>query len=84
MFDGIQFHLEFGVTDQVTFLLTADHGFEGSDPTVTGSWQPALERLDIPLRDEGPGFIYLLPDDQGSAQPAGTARQRPGQPVTPG
>ena len=58
-------HLDaLGITDQVTFLLTADHGFEGSDPTVTGSWQPALERLDIPFRDEGPGFIYLLPDRQ--------------------
>ena len=56
-------HLDgLGITDQVTFLLTADHGFEGSDPTVTGSWRPALERLDIPFRDEGPGFIYLLPD----------------------
>jgi len=56
-------HLDgLGVTDQVTFLLTADHGFEGSDPTVTGSWRPALEGLGIPLRDEGPGFIYLLPD----------------------
>jgi phosphonoacetate hydrolase len=51
-----------GITDQLTFLLTADHGFEGSDPTVTGSWHPALERLDIPFRDEGPGFIYLMPD----------------------
>jgi phosphonoacetate hydrolase len=58
-------HLDgLGITDQVTFLLTADHGFEGSDPTVTGSWQPALDRLDIPFRDEGPGFIYLLPDQQ--------------------
>jgi phosphonoacetate hydrolase len=56
-------HLDgLGITDQVTFLLTADHGFEGSDPTVTGSWRPALERLGIPFRDEGPGFIYLLPD----------------------
>jgi phosphonoacetate hydrolase len=52
-----------GVTDQVTFLLTADHGFEASDATVTGSWGPALEALGIPLRDEGPGFIYLLPDE---------------------
>jgi hypothetical protein len=60
---------ELGVTDQVTFLLTADHGFEGSDPTVTGSWRPALERLGLPFRDEGPGFIYLLPDDQ---TPSGT------------
>jgi phosphonoacetate hydrolase len=56
-------HLDgLGITDQVTFLLTADHGFEGSDPTVTGSWQPVLEGLGIPLRDEGPGFIYLLAD----------------------
>ena len=54
-------HLDgLGVTDQVTFLLTADHGFEASDPTVTGSWQQALQRLGIPFRDEGPGFIYLL------------------------
>ena len=53
-------HLDaLGVTDQVTFLLTADHGFERSEPTTTGSWRPALERLGIPFRDEGPGFIYL-------------------------
>ena len=57
-------HLDgLGITDQVTFLLTADHGFEGSDATVTGSWGPALEGLGIPFRDEGPGFIYLLADD---------------------
>ncbi len=56
-------HLDtLGVTDDVSFLLTADHGFEQSDATVTGSWAPALEALGIPLRDEGPGFIYLLPD----------------------
>ena len=54
-------HLDgLGVTDEVTFLLTADHGFEGADPTVTGSWTPALEALGIPHRDEGPGFVYLL------------------------
>jgi hypothetical protein len=57
-------HLDgLGITDQVTFLLTADHGFERSD-NVTGSWRPALEHLGIPFRDEGPGFIYLLPDHQ--------------------
>ncbi|MEP7194743.1 MAG: alkaline phosphatase family protein [Actinomycetota bacterium] len=56
-------HLDdLGITDQVTFLLTADHGFESSDPSVVGSWRPALERLEIPFRDEGPGFIYLMPD----------------------
>jgi len=54
-------HLErLGVLDEVTFLLTADHGFEGSDPQVTGSWRPALDGLGIPYRDEGPGFVYLV------------------------
>ena len=58
-------HLDgLGVTDEVTFLLTADHGFEGSDPTVIGSWRPALERLGIPFRDEGPGLIYLMADHE--------------------
>ena len=54
-------HLDrLGVTEDVTFLLTADHGFEGSDPTVTGSWRPALDALGLPYRDEGPGFVYLI------------------------
>lgn len=54
-------HLEaLGVFDDVAFLLTADHGFEGSDRTVTGSWRPALESLGVPFRDEGPGFVYFL------------------------
>jgi predicted AlkP superfamily pyrophosphatase or phosphodiesterase len=54
-------HLEsLGILDEVTFLLTADHGFEGSDPQVTGSWRPALDALGIEYRDEGPGLIYLL------------------------
>jgi hypothetical protein len=57
-------HLDrLGVTDDVTFLLTADHGFESADESVTGSWAPALESalapLSLPYRDEGPGFIYL-------------------------
>lgn len=57
-------HLDtLGVTDQVTFLLTADHGFESADETVTGSWAPTLDaacaRLNLTYRDEGPGFIYL-------------------------
>jgi hypothetical protein len=57
-------HLDgLGVTDDVMFLLTADHGFESADESVTGSWTPALDRalepLGIPYRDEGPGFIYL-------------------------
>ena len=54
-------HLEsLGVLDEVTFLLTADHGFEGADQSVTGSWKPAIDALGIPYRDEGPGFVYLL------------------------
>jgi hypothetical protein len=49
-----------GVLDDVAFVLTADHGFEGADPSVTGSWRPALESLGVPFRDEGPGFVYFL------------------------
>lgn len=49
-----------GELDDVAFVLTADHGFEGSDPSCTGSWRPALDALGIPYRDEGPGFVYLL------------------------
>jgi hypothetical protein len=57
-------HLDrLGVTDEVTFLLTADHGFEGADETRTGSWQPALhdalDPLGVGWRDDGPGFVYL-------------------------
>jgi hypothetical protein len=57
-------HLDgLGVTDDVTFLLTADHGFESADENVRGSWAPALESALAPLgiryRDEGPGFLYL-------------------------
>ena len=54
-------HLErHGVLDEVAVVLTADHGFEGSDPKVTGSWRPALEALRVPYRDEGPGLIYFV------------------------
>ncbi|GLY27871.1 alkaline phosphatase family protein [Kineosporia sp. NBRC 101731] len=57
-------HLEaIGLRQQVTFLLTADHGFEAADTSVTGSWGPALAdvcgRLGVTYRDEGPGFVYL-------------------------
>ncbi|HET7476719.1 MAG TPA: alkaline phosphatase family protein [Dermatophilaceae bacterium] len=59
-------HLErAGLFHQVSFLLTADHGFEGTDPGVTGSWRPALDALGLPYRDEGPGFVYLLADRPG-------------------
>ncbi|HST84526.1 MAG TPA: alkaline phosphatase family protein [Kineosporiaceae bacterium] len=59
-------HLDgLGVTEQVTFLLTADHGFEAADEAVTGSWAEVLDvacaRLGVTYRDEGPGFIYLNP-----------------------
>ncbi len=53
-------HLDgLGVLDDVTILLTADHGFEGSDPTCRGSWKPALDSLGVPYRDEGPGLVYF-------------------------
>ncbi len=50
-----------GVIDEVTILLTADHGFEISDPTVTGSWQAALDGLGVDYREEGPnpGLVYF-------------------------
>lgn len=51
-----------GVADDVSILLSADHGFETTDPGCTGSWRPALEALGLPFRDEGPGFVYLLDD----------------------
>ncbi|MFN8075847.1 MAG: alkaline phosphatase family protein [Kineosporiaceae bacterium] len=59
-------HLQrLGVLDDVTFLLTADHGFEAADPQVRGSWRPALEEaLDpagVAWQDAGPGFVYLWP-----------------------
>ena len=54
-------HLErIGALDDVAILLTADHGFEGSDAAVTGSWTPALDALGIAYRDEGPGLVYLV------------------------
>ena len=49
-----------GELDDVAILLTADHGFEGSDPACIGSWRPALDALGIAYRDEGPGFVYLV------------------------
>lgn len=57
-------HLDgLGVADDVTFLLTADHGFEAADESVTGSWVEALDdataRCRATYRDEGPGLVYL-------------------------
>ncbi len=54
---------ERGVLDETLILLTADHGFETANESIQGSWQPALhtalDPLEIPWRDEGPGFLYL-------------------------
>ncbi len=57
-------HLEsISVLDRTLLLLTADHGFEAADESITGSWTPALhaalDPLGIAWRDEGPGFLYL-------------------------
>lgn len=48
-----------GLTDDVAFLLTADHGSEGADPGCTGDWDAALQQTGITYRDEGFGAIYL-------------------------
>jgi phosphonoacetate hydrolase len=53
-------HLEgLGVLDRCVFLLTADHGSEGADPTCRGDWDAALTEAGVPFRDEACGFIYL-------------------------
>ncbi|HSK27691.1 MAG TPA: alkaline phosphatase family protein [Jiangellales bacterium] len=53
-------HLDhLGAADDVVVLLTADHGFEGADPTVRGDWDDALRAAGVPFRDVGPGFVYL-------------------------
>ena len=53
-------HLDrLGVADDVTVMLTADHGFEGADPNCRGSWDGALRTAGVQFRDEGPGFVYL-------------------------
>lgn len=50
-----------GVADEVTVLLTADHGFEAADPAVRGEWGSALADAGVACRDVGPGFVYLEP-----------------------
>ncbi|MET0740113.1 MAG: alkaline phosphatase family protein [Candidatus Nanopelagicales bacterium] len=53
-------HLDrLGVLDETVVLLTADHGFEGSDPECTGGWADALAGAGLRFRDEGAGFLYL-------------------------
>lgn len=62
-------HLEsLGVIDDTLVLLTADHGFEPADTRCRGDWSGALQQalapLQIPWRDDGPGFVYLgVPPD---------------------
>jgi phosphonoacetate hydrolase len=57
-------HLDrLGVTGEVAFLLTADHGFETTDPSCRGDWTPALDAAGVPVVDVGPGFVYLEPPD---------------------
>jgi phosphonoacetate hydrolase len=53
---------ERGLTDDVTVLLTADHGMQGADPGTTGDWDAALAAAGIPFRDEAYGFLYLGAD----------------------
>ena len=50
---------ERGLLDDVTVLLTADHGMEGADPACTGDWDEALTAAGVPFRDEAYGFVYL-------------------------
>ena len=61
-------HLEArDLLDATTFLLTADHGMEAADPSVTGDWDEALREAGLPFRDEGYGFVYLGDDVVPSA-----------------
>ncbi len=53
-------HLDgLGITDEVAFLLTADHGSEKADEDCRGDWDEELRRADVPFLDEAYGFIYL-------------------------
>ncbi|HVA59402.1 MAG TPA: alkaline phosphatase family protein [Mycobacteriales bacterium] len=48
-----------GGMDDTVFLLTADHGSEGADPSCRGDWDEALREAGIAFRDEAYGFLYL-------------------------
>lgn len=50
---------ERGLFADTAFLLTADHGSEGADPSVVGDWDVALRAAGIDFRDEGYGAVYL-------------------------
>ena len=48
-----------GLTDQVTVVLTADHGMQAAEPGCTGDWDAALIAAGVVFRDEAYGFLYL-------------------------
>jgi hypothetical protein len=48
-----------GLLDDLTILLTADHGMAEADPSCVGDWDEALREAGIPFRDEAYGFLYL-------------------------
>jgi phosphonoacetate hydrolase len=48
-----------GRWNDCAFFLVADHGMEESDPAVGGDWDAALREANVPVRDEGYGFLYL-------------------------
>jgi len=48
-----------GAWEECAFFLVADHGMEESDPAVQGDWDVALAEANVPVRDEGYGFLYL-------------------------
>ncbi|MHB8341287.1 MAG: alkaline phosphatase family protein [Mycobacteriales bacterium] len=50
---------ERGLLDDVTVLLTADHGSVAADPGCRGDWDEALRAAGVALRDEAYGFLYL-------------------------
>ena len=50
---------ERGLLDEITVLMTADHGMAEADPSCTGDWDEALRAAGIPFRDESYGFLYL-------------------------
>jgi hypothetical protein len=53
-------HLDrIGALASTTFMLTADHGSEGVDPTCVGDWDEPLRQAGVTFRDEAYGFIYL-------------------------
>jgi phosphonoacetate hydrolase len=53
-------HLDrIGAFESTTFLLTADHGSEGADPSCLGDWDEPLREAGVTFRDEANGFLYL-------------------------